>query len=93
MYIRQEFRKIDMDKSFGAFSVSTTAVSKTINGLNCTVNVLSGSCWINTERTAVANATSIKLTVGSSIDLNVSGNLSLISDATGASVQIIVWED
>jgi hypothetical protein len=75
----------------GAFNVGTTAVAKAINGKDCTVNVLSGTVWINPNGTAIADATSIKLT--GTIDLNVTGNLSLISDATGASVQIIVWGD
>jgi len=75
----------------GAFAVSTTAVAKAINGKDCTVNVLTGSVWINPNATAVADATAIKLT--GTIDLNAIGNLSLISDATGASVQIILWQD
>jgi hypothetical protein len=75
---------------YGAFAVGTTAVPKAINGKLCTVNVLSGTVWINPNAVAVADATAIKLT--GAIDLVVDGNLSLISDATGASIQIIVWE-
>lgn len=75
----------------GAFAVGTTAVAKAIGGKDCTVNVLTGTAWINPNATAIADATAIKLT--GTIDLNVAGNLSLISDATGASVQIIVWSD
>jgi hypothetical protein len=77
----------------GAFNVAAVAVNKAINGKDCTVNVLSGAVWINPLATAVANDTAIKLISGNAIDINVAGNLSLISDATGASVQIIVWED
>lgn len=75
---------------YGAFAVGTSAVSKAINGKECTVNVLSGTAWINPNAVAVADATAIKLT--GAIDLVVDENLSLISDAIGASVQIIVWE-
>ncbi len=91
MLTRSIFKKVKT--IYGAFSVGTTAVTKAINGLNCTVHVLSGNCWINPNATAVADSTAIKLTSGMVIDLTVSGNLSLISDASGASVQIIVWED
>ena len=73
---------------YPAFAVGTTAVPKAINGKLCTINVLSGSAWINPLATA-ETATAFKLT--GAIDMIVDTNLSLISDATGASVQIIVW--
>ncbi|MFT9498249.1 hypothetical protein [Anaerosolibacter sp.] len=76
---------------YGSFAVSTTAVPKAINGRNCTVNVLTGTIWINPTATAVADATAIKVT--GAIDLRVKNTLSLISDSTGAIVQIIVWEE
>ena len=77
----------------GAFAVSTTAVPKAIANKNCTIHVLSGNCWINPLAVAVADATAIKLLSGMILDLRVASSLSLISDATGASVQIIVWSD
>ncbi len=82
-----------VDSIMGAFAVSTSAVAKTITDKNCTVHILSGNCWINPLATAVADATAIKLLSGMVMDLRVAETLSLISDATGASVQIIVWED
>jgi hypothetical protein len=88
MQVKQVFRQVKT--IYGAFNVGTSAVSKAIGGHDCTVNVLSGAVWINPNAAAVANDTAIKLT--GAIDLCVEGNLSLISDATGASVQIIVWE-
>ena len=89
MYTFSKFKRVGT--IMGAFNVAAAAVDKAINGKDCTVNVLTGSVWINPNATAVADATAIKLT--GTIDLNVAGNLSLISDATGASVQIIVWQD
>lgn len=77
----------------GAFAVSTTAIPKTITNQNCSVHVLSGNCWINPLTTAVADATAIKFLSGMILDLRVASTLSLISDSTGASVQIIVWND
>ena len=78
---------------YGVFAVGAAAVTKAITNRLCTVNVLSGNCWINPSAAAVADATAIKLTLatGNTLDLIVAGDLSLISDATGASVQIIVW--
>lgn len=57
----------------------------------------SGNMWANAlSATAVADATAIKLTAGRTWDLNVESKLSLISDASGATYQIIVhkrlWE-
>lgn len=78
---------------YGAFNVSTSEVTKAINGRDCTIHVLSGSVWVNPNDTAVADDTSIKMTSGMVLDINCSGNLSLISDATGSTVQIIVWEE
>jgi hypothetical protein len=74
----------------GQFDVSTTALTKELSG-DCTVNVILGRVWINTEDTAVADDTSIQLS--GSIDLRHVGDLSLISNSTGATVQIIEWED
>ena len=82
-----------VESIMGAFAVSTSAISKTIADKNVTVHILSGNCWINPLATAVADATAIKLLSGMVLDLRVAATLSLISDATGASVQIIVWED
>ena len=78
---------------YGPFAVGAAAVDRAITNRLCTVNVLSGNCWINPNAAAVADATAIKLALstGNILDLVVAGNLSLISDATGASVQIIVW--
>lgn len=77
----------------GAFSVSTTAISKTIANKDCTIHVLSGDVWINPLTTAVADETAFKLTAGMRLDLRVTESLSLVSDANGATVQIIVWEN
>jgi hypothetical protein len=76
----------------GAFSVGTTAVTKAINGKPCTIEALVGDVWINPKGTAVADSTCGKISNGKALDLFVEGNLSLISDATGATVQIWIWE-
>lgn len=74
----------------GNISVTDTATAKGINGAYCTVIVIEGNVWINPLATAKADSTAIK--VIDSISLVVDGNLSLISDESGATVQIIIWE-
>lgn len=87
-YVRNMFKRAE--KIIGNISISTSPLSYAIGGLNATVNVLAGTCWINPLGTAAADSTSIKVT--GTIDINCD-TLSLISDATGATVQIIVWSD
>lgn len=72
---------------YGGFDVGTSPISKPINGRLCTVNVLSGVVWVNPL--GVATIDSIELT--GAIDIVVDGDISLISNADGAKVQIIVW--
>jgi hypothetical protein len=57
-----------------------------------TVISVLGNVYINPNETAVADATSILLSTGQSIDVLVDGRLSLISDGSGATVQYIVWD-
>lgn len=71
----------------GGFNVGTSPLSKPIKGRLCTVNVLSGVVWINPL--GVATNSSIELT--GAIDIVVDGDISLVSNADGAKVQIIVW--
>lgn len=54
---------------------------------------VSGNIWLNPKITAVADTTAFKLVAGQSIDLNVVATLSIISDASGATYEYIVWED
>ena len=61
-------------------------------GANMTIIVATGNVWINPRTTAVADVTSIKLTAGQSLDLVVNDVLSLISDASGATFQVLFWE-
>lgn len=53
---------------------------------------VSGNIWINPNGTAAANSTSFPMIAAGSIDLLVSGNLSIITDGTGGSFKYIIWE-
>ena len=76
----------------GRTAISTIADDVSINGDSATIICLDGTLWINSIGTAVADSTCLELTEGTAIDLVVMGDLSLISDASGAEYQIIIWK-
>ena len=75
----------------GVTAVDNSADSITVSGADITFVCVSGNIWINPAATAVANTTAIKLVAGQSIDINVATTLSIISDASGATYQYIIW--
>ena len=79
-------------KIVGVTSQDTTAASVAVKGDSITVICMTGNLWINPLATAVADTTAMKLVAGMTVDLVVKGNLSLISDSSGATYQIITWE-
>lgn len=88
--VRDAFAKI---KSItGVTAIDASADSIAVNGQPITFQCVSGNIWINPLDTAVANTTAFKMTAGMALDLVVMGNLSIISDASGATYQIIVWD-
>lgn len=63
-------------------------------GLPVTLQIVSGNVWINDKITAVEGATAFKLTAGQTLDfVPRTRSLSLISDASGATLQAIIWGD
>lgn len=89
-YVRDTFAPIK--KITGITSVDSSADSIAINGQAITFQVVAGNIWINPLTTAVANATAFKLTAGQTLDMVVKGTLSIISDVTTATYQIIYWD-
>jgi len=87
--VREEFAKIKAIT--GVTAIDASADSITVNGQSITFVNMSGNIWINPLDTAVADATALKLTEGMALDMVVSGTLSIISDATGGTYQIIYW--
>ena len=62
-------------------------------GSPVTLQVVSGNVWLNDKITAVEGATAFKLTAGQTLDFVPRTNaLSLISDASGATIQAIIWD-
>lgn len=90
--VTTNFRVIDIVDSFPSFVVSTTALSKAIHNQDITLSVISGNLWIRTDGVAAA-LTDLKFTVGQVVDLHVYATLSMLSDATTATVQIIAWDE
>ncbi len=91
MYLSREIFA-PIKKIVGVTGVDNTADLIAIGGESITFVCVSGNIWINPSATAVANATALKLTAGQAIDLVVKGSLSIISDSTGATYQIITWD-
>lgn len=90
---RYNFRKIN-SISKGNISVTSTALIVDLNGYikDITINVRSGNVWFNVNGMAVANSsTSLVLSSGESIDVK-TNSLSVISDSSGAMIQVIVWD-
>lgn len=75
----------------GAIAVTETASFQTIGGHDCTISCVSGNLYINTLGTAVADATSYKITAGTSINLWVFGAVSMVSDGSGAVAQVLIY--
>jgi len=58
-----------------------------------TIHVLSGNVWVkDSVVTQLDTLRGKKLTAGMVIDLNVKDRISIISDATGAVIEVICWE-
>ena len=89
-YVRDTFAPIK--KITGITAVDNSADSIVISGQPITFQVVTGNIWLNPLAVAVADATAFKLTSGQTLDLVVKDTLSIISDVTGATYQIISWE-
>jgi len=87
---REEFARIHSKLGVTAIDASADAIACVKRDI--TFMCVSGNIWINDSGTAVANTTSIKLTAGQAIDLNVAASLSIISDGSGGTYQYIQWK-
>ena len=76
----------------GVTAIDASADTIVVNGRGITFVNVSGNIWINPNATAVANATAFKLVAEDTIELLVSGNLSIISDGSGGTYQYIIWD-
>jgi len=88
----------------GVTALDSSADTLAIYGENITLICVSGNIWVNPNATAVANATAFKMTAGAdatafkmtagdAIDFATRSDVgvSIISDATGATYQVIKW--
>lgn len=84
-YLRLGKKVKNIDSSF---NVSTSPINKTIGNTLCTVHVLEGKVWVKPDGVADSNTGSIEVT--GAIEF-VCDSVSVVSDSTGAKVQIITW--
>jgi len=64
-----------------------------VKGQPVTIEIMSGNVWINDKIVAVADATAIKKVAGQTMDfVPTTDVISMISDASGATVQVYVWD-
>lgn len=76
---------------FPTFAVTTAITTKVIGGHNISLQVLTGNIWIDLLGGVVTAANGYKATAGTVIEAYVAGNVTLISDVTGGTAQIMVW--
>jgi hypothetical protein len=88
LYAGDKFRRF---KSITGVTAITTIQNVTCADDDLTLVCVSGNLWVNPLTTAVADATAFKMTAGQTYDLNVFKTLSLISDVTGATYQIVKY--
>lgn len=69
-------------------SIDLVATYGKINGQKVRLEVLSGNVWVKPGASAVTTANGNKMVGVSSIEINVSNGLKVISDVTGATIQL-----
>ena len=89
MFAKNSYREIK--EHFGGTQDATADAITTLPGEDIELICLSGNLWVNAVGgTAVADATAIKLIAGQSMAFCNNKGLSMISDGSGATYQIIV---
>lgn len=69
-------------------SIDLVTTYSKINGQKVKLEVLTGNLWVKPGTTAVTTANGNKMVGLSSIEIDVSNGLKVISDATGATIQL-----
>lgn len=92
-FTTEKFAKIK--KIVGVTALDATADTLAEYGENISFVCVTGNIWLNPNATAVADATAFKLTAGDGIDFASRSDrgVSIISDATGATYEYVVWGD
>jgi hypothetical protein len=79
---------------YAAIAVTTGVQIKVIPYKNISFWVITGNVWIDgLGRTDLSTTNGIACTAGTLIEINTKNQITFMSDGTGATVQIIVWED
>ena len=90
LFTMEQFARI---KSWtNTVALDATADTITLSpGTNISLVCITGNIWINPTATATV-ANGFPLSAGDAIDFAVDGNLSVVSDATGATYKYITWK-
>jgi hypothetical protein len=74
------------------FAVSTLLVTQVIGGKNISLQDITGNIWVSlTGSVGLTAANGFKLTAGAMVECYITTNLTLISDGTGGTAQIMIW--
>lgn len=84
--------KYNKTKVTPSFAVNEVVIIKNIIGEKSNLWVLTGNIWIDLNgRSDLTAANGFLLTENTIINLDTMGDISLISDVTGATAQIMEW--
>lgn len=74
------------------FAITTAITTQIIGGKNISIQDISGNLWISlTGDAAITALTGFKMTAGAIIEAYVAANITMISDGSGSTAQIMVW--
>ena len=90
MFVQEHFSRIK--KVYGTHAVTTTSINRETPGESVSIQVFSGTVWVNTTEEAATNNNSVQLNAGMSLDVAVDDVISYVSDGSGAEVQVITWQ-
>lgn len=77
----------------GKQTVTTTAISISVNKRNFSLQCKSGTLWVRHDGVAADDEDSWELVGGEPFECQDADTVSVISDAAGAEYQYIIWED
>jgi hypothetical protein len=77
-----------------SFAISTILVTQVIGNKNISLNILSGNVWVSlTGDVGLTTLNGFLLTTGAMVECLVATNLTLISDASGGTAQIVIYSN
>jgi hypothetical protein len=76
------------------FAISTILVTQVIGNKNISLNVLSGNLWVSlTGDAGLTTANGFLLTAGAMVECLIATNITMISDISGSTAQIMIYSN